>query len=612
MTATLLPNAKQQFLDSNGRPLAGGEVYFYIPNTSTLKSTWQDAGKTVLNTNPVDLDANGQAIIYGEGQYRQVVYDVHGNLIWDRLTDSYALNSEFQALSSGLSASSGSALIGFIQAGVGAVVRAVRDKLRERVSIEDFGGTADGVTGNSAAAAAAIAYLKSVGGGMLEFGQGNYLMDGILAPDSVPNGLVIPYSSDNGTSGRIVIRGKGKATRLLAGADNMIIVRMADSHSELRDITLDGNGHTNVTAQALVPENQAQLTQLVSQSYNYSSDIYIKGCAEGIVLRCGPDVGGLDSGCFYNSFTNYHIYDTTRGVWLRSAVDPNTATPNRNKFTNIRIGGSGTRVNTGVQIDAGDTNTFIGVDGEGITNTTGPNATPTVFKIAQKDTVTNFDCNSNTFISCKAEASTRDLDNANTYTEIYASLLTASKCLFTATPRILIGGSDPSVTPQRAPGYIYQNTAAFAGVDQGVMWLDGGLALGPNYAYDQGQRWQNYNLTTSNMTNVTSITEMKSKYTRLGGFVKWDFRVRFQATAVGSNVVITPPRPPADHYTTFNTVQPLLFPYVWQGAGGQTGVGLARFETNKTITFNVPSGVNWNAGNASEIHLMITYIENGY
>lgn len=150
MTATLLPNAKQQFLDSNGRPLSGGSVYFYIPNTSTLKNTWQDAGKTVLNTNPVVLDANGQAIIYGDGQYRQVVYDVHGNLIWDKLTDSYALNSEFQSLATNIEGATGSSLIGFIQAGVGAVTQTVQAALRERISSSQWGAVGDGVADDTA------------------------------------------------------------------------------------------------------------------------------------------------------------------------------------------------------------------------------------------------------------------------------------------------------------------------------------------------------------------------------------------------------------------------------------------------------------------------------
>ena len=88
MTASLLPNGKQQFLDGNGNPLVGGSVYFYVPTTSTLKTTWQNSGQTILNTNPVILDAAGEAIIYGDGTYRQVVYDALGNLIWDQLTSS--------------------------------------------------------------------------------------------------------------------------------------------------------------------------------------------------------------------------------------------------------------------------------------------------------------------------------------------------------------------------------------------------------------------------------------------------------------------------------------------------------------------------------------------
>lgn len=90
--ATLLPNAEQQFIDGNGVPYALGKVYHYIPTTSTFKNTWQDVGRTVLNTNPIDLDGAGRAIIYGSGQYRQVLEDVDGNLIWDQLTqDVYGL-----------------------------------------------------------------------------------------------------------------------------------------------------------------------------------------------------------------------------------------------------------------------------------------------------------------------------------------------------------------------------------------------------------------------------------------------------------------------------------------------------------------------------------------
>lgn len=91
--ASLLPNAKQTFLDNNGNPLTSGKIYFYIPSTTTLKTTWQNSGKTVVNTNPVTLDAAGRAIIYGDGSYRQIVRDSLGNLIWDAVTSSTGTSS---------------------------------------------------------------------------------------------------------------------------------------------------------------------------------------------------------------------------------------------------------------------------------------------------------------------------------------------------------------------------------------------------------------------------------------------------------------------------------------------------------------------------------------
>lgn len=92
LAATLLPNGEQVFVDANGQPLGSGKVYFYIPATLTPKNTWIDAAASVLNANPVLLDAAGRAIIYGSGNYRQIVKDQFGNTIWDQLTSGYGVN----------------------------------------------------------------------------------------------------------------------------------------------------------------------------------------------------------------------------------------------------------------------------------------------------------------------------------------------------------------------------------------------------------------------------------------------------------------------------------------------------------------------------------------
>ena len=66
--------------------LVGGTVGFYTPGTLTPAQTWQNAAQTIQNTNPVQLDNNGCALIYGIGTYRQIVYDNLGNTIWDAPT----------------------------------------------------------------------------------------------------------------------------------------------------------------------------------------------------------------------------------------------------------------------------------------------------------------------------------------------------------------------------------------------------------------------------------------------------------------------------------------------------------------------------------------------
>ncbi|WP_205191955.1 glycosyl hydrolase family 28-related protein [Burkholderia sp. LMG 13014] len=105
----LVPLGKAQWTDGDGNPLVGGNVYFYVPGTTTPKTTWQDQGATTPNTNPVELDARGEAIVWGTGTYRQMVYDVNGNLIYDVVTDT-PMSAAALANTTG---AGGAALIGF-------------------------------------------------------------------------------------------------------------------------------------------------------------------------------------------------------------------------------------------------------------------------------------------------------------------------------------------------------------------------------------------------------------------------------------------------------------------------------------------------------------------
>lgn len=60
----LAPFFKSTFWDANGNPLASGKVYTYLANSSTLATTYSNYAGVNTNTNPIILDARGQADIY--------------------------------------------------------------------------------------------------------------------------------------------------------------------------------------------------------------------------------------------------------------------------------------------------------------------------------------------------------------------------------------------------------------------------------------------------------------------------------------------------------------------------------------------------------------------
>jgi hypothetical protein len=76
-----------QFVDSNGRPYAGGSLTFYESGTSTPLDTYSDVALSTPNTNPVALNSAGWPetnIFLQNVLYRVVLKDSSGNTIWVR------------------------------------------------------------------------------------------------------------------------------------------------------------------------------------------------------------------------------------------------------------------------------------------------------------------------------------------------------------------------------------------------------------------------------------------------------------------------------------------------------------------------------------------------
>jgi hypothetical protein len=179
---SMLAGAGAQFFGDNGRPLSGGKVYTYNAGTTTPRAVYTTSAGTVAHANPIVLDAAGRVPAGGEIWVEAEVSYKFALTTWKDVPvgDWDNITGNGSGIFPVLAAPSGSSLIGFIQAGVGAVARTAQSKMRERVSVEDFGAVGDGVTDSTVCIKNCFDYAIPLGI-PVEL-SGTYLISGSLQP----------------------------------------------------------------------------------------------------------------------------------------------------------------------------------------------------------------------------------------------------------------------------------------------------------------------------------------------------------------------------------------------------------------------------------------------
>lgn len=124
--AVVTPTAKAQFIDAAGVPLAGGYLYTYAAGTTTPQATYTDSTASTANSNPIVLDARGEANIWlSSADYKFKLTDANGTEIWtvDNIAaPSTALSPVFSSNVTISANTAGPALL-VTQTGAGAAIR---------------------------------------------------------------------------------------------------------------------------------------------------------------------------------------------------------------------------------------------------------------------------------------------------------------------------------------------------------------------------------------------------------------------------------------------------------------------------------------------------------
>jgi hypothetical protein len=347
-----LAGAGQQFFDNNGVILSGGKLYSYVAGTTTPQATYTSASGSTPHTNPIILNsagrvATGEIWLTAGENYKFSLFTSTDVLIatWDNIT---GIN--------GTGITSNASTVVYDPAGTGAVATTVQAKLRESVSVKDFGAVGDGVTDDTVAIQAAI---DSSSVGMQVFlPAGTYkITDTIYLRRT---GVHIVGAGLNATYVQFVNAAGGTA---FTGDTDKELSLLTYNYCELRDFTI---GSVAAATDASI------CVDITSFSYSHFNLSVTTKRTNGI---CYYGQGNAGASPYYNHIEGYFFggdgaggtaYTQTGISFAQGLLGTATAGSNGPNANIIGPIGRAAALATMVDMKAGNGNHFSNINGESI------------------------------------------------------------------------------------------------------------------------------------------------------------------------------------------------------------------------------------------------------